>query len=83
MKGSDGKEGERDVLGEGKIKGEVLVGGFKVSQYRVGHMKLRRCENVAEDHVIEVGDRVLVVQVIGGGDADFTSKKLRIVDGFT
>ena len=37
----------------------------------------------AADHVIKVGDRVWGVQVIEGGDADFTIKKLGIVEGFT
>ena len=32
------------MLGEGEIRGEVLVEGFKILRYRVGHMKLRRCE---------------------------------------
>ena len=36
--GSEGNE--RSVLGDGEIRGEVLVGGFKISRYRVGHMKL-------------------------------------------
>ena len=35
---SEGKE--RDMLGEGEIRGDILVGGFKISRYRVEHMKL-------------------------------------------